>query len=647
MATADDDVQDITERVNATAHASVRLDDLIMKRLDDRLNPSDYVSGEVDFAVAAQQLVQVAVEAVGANAGACYLVDHARRCFDREASVIGNQRLAKLWEYPRMLDADAQVLGVISNDEHQTLQLPPGSPKNPAIEPTCRARPGAPYLDSLELATPLPGPLASPQAPAIGVLTVAKLAAPLTPYGAHELAVLRNGALRLALIATTTNTTRAARMFFRISSRGGRTTPVPTSAAVAAESRSDTPPLVLPDDIRTAFPALHDALTTIAEVTRSHSATFRASLPDPSCTAPHGTALVRVAAYPQALLEATTLRSQRHEEGGVNWRVALTGSLENVPDVAKLEGKDYRRHRPNTKSELCVPVYVEDRVVGVMNLESPVAHAYDAHVDIAQATAEHVGLAIANARLALASVLQEHAIEVIRRAHHLTHKPEDLKRLAARVPRDVAGELAAIAASLDAETATLRRAPAPDLDLLPAECDTTLPGLVRVAVEAAELSFCEIRVDGSEWAPHPPDVAGPVLKALADILHNAREHRARGAELVILHCRHGTWGGSADDVLELRATPDVVLNPEIAINVYRCPLQFGFDETDDSLAEPRLGAYLAGLHLRRVGGDAHLCYTSGHDVRCTVSLPAPPVPQHHVERATEGETVKTVGVDRA
>ena len=89
----------------------------------------------------------------------------------------------------------------------------------------------------------------------------------------------------------------------------------------------------------------------------------------------------------------------------------------NEPDVGA--AVDYVAHNPQTRSQLCVPVYVEGRVIGIVNLESPALHAYDAWIDIAQATAAHIGLAVANARLALATVIQEQARETLRRAHGL------------------------------------------------------------------------------------------------------------------------------------------------------------------------------------------------------------------------------------
>ena len=96
-----------------------------------------------------------------------------------------------------------------------------------------------------------------------------------SPYGSYEVAVVRNVALRLALLATTTKTTQAAEMFARLSMRAAR-----LSLSSEGDRKPSTPPIVLlPKDIEEAVPAIEDALSTLGEVTGAGTATFRAALP--------------------------------------------------------------------------------------------------------------------------------------------------------------------------------------------------------------------------------------------------------------------------------------------------------------------------------------------------------------------------------
>lgn len=59
---------------------------------------------------------------------------------------------------------------------------------------------------------------------------------------------------------------------------------------------------------------------------------------------------------------------------GVSGRVARTGYLANVPDVSA--DPDYVLVVPGTRSQLSVPITREDRVIGVISLESPVQDAF-------------------------------------------------------------------------------------------------------------------------------------------------------------------------------------------------------------------------------------------------------------------------------
>jgi GAF domain-containing protein len=611
---ADAAVIDIMVRITSTAHANVRRDDVIMKRLDDKLDPAKYVAGSVDFEAAADALVDLAVEISDSCAGACYIVDHSKKRFELRAVSVSASAEGD-WAYPPDLATHDDALAVAATLEHLTLQLPPGLAHSP-LRPT-----GLTDGESsiLELATPLPGPLATPKAPAVGVLTVMKPQRNANAYGAYEIAVMRNVALRLALIATTTNTTQAAQMFARLSMQGARVMPFVGDGNAVTRS-----PVKLPDDVAVTVPSIEDVLSTLGSVTHSGTVTFRAALPDGDNDGPQGLTLARVAAYP-----AQQARSKRHalqpeSEGGYNWIAVRTGEISNVPKVDQ-KSADYSEHRRDTRSELAVPVYVEDRVVGVVNLESPVEHAFDAHVEIAQAAAEHIGLAIANARLALSVRLQERATETLRHAHQITHLPEDLMPILDGIPQKKAQALTDAVKKIQSEVDHLCVMPlvtstAPEVD------DTSFPSLVLQAMAEQNIGEEHLTVDDGLWYPHPAPVAVVIAKALADVLDNAKRYRAEVGDPPRLTIAHGEWGGQPQDVLIVTTTPGEILMPEHAINVYRCPLNLRRPTPRADGEKAPLGAYLAGLQIRRVGGDVYLAYTDGRDARVTVAVPAPVPP---------------------
>jgi sigma-B regulation protein RsbU (phosphoserine phosphatase) len=84
-------------------------------------------------------------------------------------------------------------------------------------------------------------------------------------------------------------------------------------------------------------------------------------------------------------------------EGLVGW-VASTGKPLIVDDVRE-DGR-YQNARDSTRSEMVVPIYASDRLVGVFNLERDVAGGfYEPDLDLVHAFAQHAGVAIERARM--------------------------------------------------------------------------------------------------------------------------------------------------------------------------------------------------------------------------------------------------------
>lgn len=620
LVAVDEELVEIAARVNSTAHANVRRDDLIMRRLDQKLDPAEYITGSVDFEAAAEALVEVAVDISGSDAGACYLVDQSKKRFRREAPPRLVREYGNRWEYKPELATRGSTLAAVAVEQHLTLQLPPGFGGR-AVVPTVSMKgtnDGGHPDQLLELATPLPGPLAAPKAPAVGVLTVAKLSDP-TPYGAYEMAVVRNVALRLALIANTTNTTQAAQMFARLSRRAGR---LPMEASQRAKHSWDPPAVTLPDDILDAVPTIEDALTTLGRVTRSGTATFRAALPGGGFKAPHGLTLARVAGYPAKIGRSEKFAFQPETEGGYNWQAVRTGRIRSIP-VVKPDDRNFSSHRKSTKSELAVPVFVEDRVIGVVNLESPVEHAFDGHIEIAQAAAEHIGLAIANVRLSLSGLVQERATDVLREAHQITKLPEEFEKELKGLTSSEEHRVSAAAEPIMRRVGGLARVD-PEPPPLPESGDFSLPTLAECVTKAFGPEAFEVEEGRGPWRQHEPEVALVIVKALKDVLDNALIHRPKGAPRPRLALSSPVWGGQVQDILVVTSVASRVHSEAKAINIYRCPLEME-SESERDLRGSQLGAYLAGLQIRRVGGEVHLSYDEDSVARVVLAIPAPTV----------------------
>jgi len=85
-------------------------------------------------------------------------------------------------------------------------------------------------------------------------------------------------------------------------------------------------------------------------------------------------------------------------DSGIIGRVARTSQSALVPDVT--QDPDYVATIQEIRSQMAVPILREDRVIGVLNLESPVPQAFDLD-DLRFVThlSEHAAIAIENARL--------------------------------------------------------------------------------------------------------------------------------------------------------------------------------------------------------------------------------------------------------
>ncbi len=83
---------------------------------------------------------------------------------------------------------------------------------------------------------------------------------------------------------------------------------------------------------------------------------------------------------------------------GLVGHVATSGEPVIVPDVSV--DNRYLSVRPTTKSEIVVPMRLDERVIGVFNLESDVLNAYgDHHVSLLSAFASQAAISIERARL--------------------------------------------------------------------------------------------------------------------------------------------------------------------------------------------------------------------------------------------------------
>lgn len=110
----------------------------------------------------------------------------------------------------------------------------------------------------------------------------------------------------------------------------------------------------------------------------------------------HAQSRFRCEALTTTLPTAIHVGYGRELGSGIVGRVALSGELILVADAA--QESDFVHTLPGGRAELAVPIRHRGQVIGVLNLESQNAHAFDAYVDIVVTIAAQIAGAIAAAR---------------------------------------------------------------------------------------------------------------------------------------------------------------------------------------------------------------------------------------------------------
>lgn len=633
----------LTIMVNATAQARVHHDTLVMDRVDDALVDSVGSGGQIDLAAAADKLVALAMEVTSSDLAAYYAADvPGRRLWLRATTTKPRDRVVPA----QALGLSALRVASVSADRARPVIFDLASA--PEIELSFDVAGRGHHV--AEMATPVRGPLAT--GAVLGVVTVARCGTTRRlpkAFGAYDLALVRNVALRLSLLRATADLEATADLFSSLTATRTRRSydipapqdQAPTLGAAGSEcpvgsggladpdrlaeqsGAAHSSVVALPDDLAIAMPDIERGLRTIRELTGSQSATFRAALPHPDATSAHGLALHRIAADPPERL-GDERAVQQLDEDRVNCLSARLGRPHNVPFAVLDEHFD--AVRPGSSSAMSVPVIVEGMVAGVVNLESTFEQNYDTRTSTVVAFAEHIGLVIADARLALSRQMEEYALEIITLAHDI---PTECDAISAAL----AGEAATPSARSDAERrlGTIRSrargiesygvGTAPPK---PSAAPATMPEIVEAALDHEDVCRVNTVVAPGDWPRHATEAVERARECLRHMFANVHRHRELSAEAVKVKVTCAEWGGRVHDVVQIINQTELPVDRARARNAYRVPVtSAGVDADGAPIEIPRFGAYLAGGQARAVAGDAHLCALSDHVARVVLMVPRP------------------------
>jgi GAF domain-containing protein len=360
----------------------------------------------------------------------------------------------------------------------------------------------------------------------------------------------------------------------------------------AVEELHDRPPgpiLHLPADLWTAKESVDQIVRILYDLTRSESVTVR-------LVTSNQRRLDRFSAYPAQRLHDLHKRIKLDNDRSVNAYVARSGRERYVRDFTKpflLEGEPpllgQAQARPGIRSELCLPIVLEDRVVGTLNLESQLPDAFFETCEIIRAVAQQVALSFARARRTSEQIVFSMTSASTANVHELDKHARHLSKLA-RAHRDVAaiGDIAK----------GVRRCIRKEADRVDRE-NLSLHQILREIVRRRGWRTV-VSVDGrlGSAVRFSEAHALPVKYAIEVLLHNAIEHQRRPGRFgvdVTPSVRH--FGGRDYATLHIANPIRDPIPLSVAAVLYRKPVPEG-----DLL---HIGAFTAAAGIRALGGEVY------------------------------------------
>jgi hypothetical protein len=435
-----------------------------------------------------------------------------------------------------------------------------------------------------ELLCPLPWTSPVPDGPAAGLLVLRKPIASGS-FSAYHRSLVRNVSLRLGMHRYATAAAAIGSAIAELRRR-----PIERfDAHLGLQGLASTP-----NDVRVAILRAQKILPALGDATDSHSVSLRLLLPSSEVEGAHGMALIQVAQYPQS--EGPLVPRVQYEDDGANWTVVRSGRYIIHGDIAVAQ--NYTSHRAHTNSELSVPVRSEGRVVGTLNLESPYRDHYQALGPLVEAFGAAIGRVLADTSSMYAQATLSRSIQVDALSHDLR------KRIDEAVDANERGETKLVLSNLRRSQGILdsiRTLSEPS----PTE-DQPINDIISQAIADSDMVLLWKSIEAT-YEQKMTTVAGhiaPILRpVLAQLFSNLKDHNVMTEDRSSLVPRILLDACIIDDrnfvTVAITNVSSDELDLAVVQDLYRIPVR-GARKTG-----LRLGAYLAGVRTRSVGGTIH------------------------------------------
>lgn len=480
-----------------------------------------------------------------------------------------------------------------------------------------------------ELAVPVPTAPLGRLGPTYGVLTVCRASAEEPPphFSRYDLAVMRNLSLRVGYSVFLNRLISAQREIAALTVARTPSDASPPAMRVGEFRAWQGVSNGIPADLNAVRPSLQRLVASLAAATSASSCTLRLLLPgDGVHRKKRQWSLVRFVASPEQRINEPWPAIPIDHPSVHSW-VGTVGGQCYLPDVR--DGrmlKHYRGlHAPrtvreSTRSELCVPIAFSGRVIGTINLESPVVDAFAVHLGVVEQYAALAGQLIGAERARISEQILSFTSSVHNSAHEILQSLDTISLVLGSVSQS------GRAGNVATEVATIERLLESDADPLAMyRADVQYPGCEILDVfeqVREEMNFEHLTLPTARSSLVIEAQRVPYVRfALTDVLASAQRHMSRApGERARVEVFRRTFGGmSFADAVVYYETSDPV-PPALVEQLYRIPLS-----TDTSgVNRPHLGSYSAGATMRAIGGELFFRVTGAVNVEIIACVPVLP-----------------------
>jgi GAF domain len=377
-----------------------------------------------------------------------------------------------------------------------------------------------------------------------------------------------------------------------------------------SDAKAHEIPSGIPAEFVDARKRIAEIVRRVYQLTRSQSVTVRLMTVDQK-------SLVRFAAHPPDRMHDRKPSLEIVSDEGINAWVLRNGCECYIPNLRHGEAfADFQDLRSDvrvrsTVAELCLPIFVNGRAVGTLNVESGHKDDYAETRGVVRAVAEQVGLSLDRARRIHEQVVISLSTRRIANVHELMKHRDALRK-------------ASGSASIDQIADGIEKCLSEGRDGYPNEPAPTWEILDSAAKQRNVTKYIRWRGRKPADVWHSEEHTLNLRVAFLELLRNAHAAAVTAVSrplVITLGATSREHGGVRYLVLFIGNPTEEQLPEDLAERLYRVPLRLEEDISNSRSGRLHIGAFLAGTCLRSIGGDIYVVSNAENRFNVAVEIP--------------------------